>query len=95
DVPIAITGAEITSLRSVQLKGRLRRLSSGGATDMVRARRYCDAFVAAVGAADGLPAELMERWMPDAVAVADVDVEEVYDQTPGPDAGGLLSRTAP
>jgi hypothetical protein len=91
DVPVAITGAEIISLASVQLKGRLRRLEDAVPADRVRADRYCDEFFAAVEIADGLPRDLMERWRPDDLLVGLVDIHEIFDQTPGPVAGRRVS----
>lgn len=85
--PIAVTGGNVRTLRSVQLKGRAHDLEMPTAADLERSRAYCDAFFADVEAVDGIGGALMERLVPADLLVVTVDVTELYDQTPGPSAG--------
>jgi hypothetical protein len=87
---IAFTGGDVRTLRSVQVKGTARDLEPAAAADLVRSRAYCDAFFDAVCEADGTPRPLMERLAPVDLVACTVDVDEVYDQTPGPGAGARL-----
>ncbi len=92
DLGIAVTGADVRTLASVQVKGRLRRLGAGTGADLARALRAFDGFATAVVETDGFDEALIARWMPASVHVAAVEVEEAYDQTPGPSAGRFLAR---
>lgn len=85
--PIAVTGADVRTLRSVQLKGTARDLETPTPADLARSVAFCDAFFGDVEATDGLPRTLMERLVPADLLALTVDVAELYDQTPGPAAG--------
>jgi len=88
---IAITGADVRTLRSVQMKGVAYDLEPPTDADLVRSRFYCDAFFADVHATDNVPPALMQRLVPADLLACTVDVDELYDQTPGPGAGARLS----
>ena len=88
---IAVTGADVRTLRSVQLKGTAHGLEPPTAADLDRSQRFCDAFFADVEAVDAVPPALMERLVPSDLLACTVDVAELYDQTPGPAAGARLS----
>ena len=91
---VAITVADVTTLRSVQFKG-----SSGGvvpAPDEAPETMalYVDQFFHDIESTDGTPRAALERFTPDPaelVAVL-VDVAEQFDQTPGPGAGRSVSE---
>jgi hypothetical protein len=91
--PIAITGADVLSLRSVQLKGTARDLEPPTEADLERSARFCDAFFADVQQVDGIERWLMDRLVPADLLVVTIDVAEAYDQTPGPGAGAPLTRS--
>ena len=57
--PIAVTGADVRTLRSVQLKGTAHDLEPATAADLERSAAFCDAFFADVAATDGIGHELM------------------------------------
>lgn len=95
DLAIAVTGADVRTLASAQVKGRVRGVAAGTEADLDRARRAYEAFAAAVLETDGFEAEAMARWVPAAVVRVEVEAEEVFDQTPGPGAGRLLARSDP
>ena len=87
---IAVTGGDVRTLRSVQLKGPATRRGPADEADAAICTAYCDDFFAAVGETDGTPRPLMERLVPDRLAAVHVVVTELYDQTPGPGAGAAL-----
>lgn len=95
DGEIAITGADVRTLRSVQLKGRAFDIEPATAGDRRRARRYCDGFFLDIHETDGTAFELLERLVPRDYLRCRVVVEELFDQTPGPGAGAPIGREAP
>ena len=92
---LALTSADVRTLRSLQLKGRTVGLEPPTADDLRTASAYFDSFATAVGETDGTSRHLLERLVPDAYVVAVVVVDEVFDQTPGPSAGAALAPPSP
>lgn len=88
---IAVTGANVRTLRSVQLKGSAHDLEAPTAADLERSRAYCEAFFGDVKAVDGIARAMMDRLVPADLLALTVDVTELYDQTPGPTAGSAIS----
>ena len=86
----AITGSNVLTLVSAQLKGRLVALDDYGDGDRPVFEQYREAFFLAVEEADHIPWASLERMVPVAFDVAIVEVSETYDQTPGPSAGELI-----
>lgn len=91
---IAVTGCNVRTLRSVQVKGPMHTAAPAADGDMAVAQRYADMFFDDVAATDHIPRELMERLVPTDLVAVDLDVVESYDQTPGPGAGAPLARPA-
>lgn len=89
--PVAITGADVLTLRSVQLKGRAIGVESATDEDRTRSAAYFDAFASDIERADGQPKHLLGRLVPPDIAVCTAVVAEVYDQTPGPRAGSEVA----
>jgi hypothetical protein len=89
--PVAVTAADVVSLRSVQIKGTSLGVGPAGEGDGERARRFADAFFDDIVATDGTPREVLERLVPDEYRPVTIDVADVFDQTPGPDAGRSVS----
>ncbi len=87
---LAVTASRVTTLRSIQLKGRAGPMEVGSADDMLRMRRYCDEFFADVEATDGVSPLLMERIVPARLVAYRFEVDASFDQTPGPQAGSAL-----
>jgi len=87
---IAITGAEVATFRSTQLKGRVIRVERASADDDARAARFCEDFFAEVTKLDGTPREMLDRLVPDEYVACEILVDEVFDQTPGPSAGSAV-----
>lgn len=89
--PIAITGADVPSLRSIQLKGRVVTAPLPPTdADRERSERYREAFFSDIAAADGTDRAVVDRIAPLDVVRVVVAVEELFDQTPGPGAGAAL-----
>ena len=89
---IAITGADVRTLRSFQLKGRVTALEAATEEDHEKADRYCDDFFADIQVTDGTPRVLTERLRPARYVACTVEVDEAFDQTPGPHAGSPVQR---
>jgi hypothetical protein len=87
---IAATSADVKTLHSVQFKGVVRSIEPATPVDEARAARFVDAFFAAVFAIDGTPRELMEHLVPAGFVACVVRITELYDQTPGPEAGASM-----
>jgi hypothetical protein len=92
---VAVTGADVRTLRSVQVKGRALGIEPSSADDRRRARRFCVAFFLDIVETDGTPIELLERLVPAEYVVCAVEVDELYDQTPGPGAGAPITADRP
>lgn len=88
---IAVTSADVRTLRSVQLKGRVARIEPPTAADDERCAAHNDELFDDILATDFYPREYTERMVPPTYVAAVVEVEEVYDQTPGPSAGAPVS----
>ncbi len=88
---IAVTGADVRTLRSAQMKGRAGDLVPADDLDRERIARYCDAFYTDVYESDGTPRPLLDRLTPADFVMCEVTVDEYYDQTPGPAAGNELA----
>ena len=89
---IAITGTDVPSLRSCQMKGHVEGFEVADADDYAHSARYCDGFFGDVETTDRLPAWKMERLRPDELAACRLKVECAFDQTPGPVAGRPLDE---
>ena len=84
---VAITAADIRTLRSIQMKGRSLGVDPPDPGDAERAGRYCDAFMIDIMETDGTPRDLLERIVPEGFVPCRVVVEDRFDQTPGPGSG--------
>ena len=87
---IAVTGADVKRLSSAQAKGRVRIVEDLTALDIAIRERCTDLFVQAVHETDGSPRVLIESMVPERFVALTLDVDEVYDQTPGPHAGATM-----
>jgi hypothetical protein len=91
---VAVTAANVPTLRSVQLKGRSLGVEAATDADRRRARRYCDEFFTDIEQTDGTERSLPERLVPASYAVCEMQVDDVFDQTPGPGAGAPMTGAA-
>ena len=88
---IAVTGSDVRTLHTVQVKGTLDAVADVTADELKRARRHTSAFFDVIVELDQISREALERMVPvDYVALA-LTVTEAYDQTPGPGAGARMS----
>ena len=89
---VAVTFTEIEELTSYQVKGHLTSaLGPESSDDRARREAYITEFAGNVNRVDGTPLETIDRLMPRAFVVFEMDVDEVFDQTPGPAAGRQLA----
>ena len=88
---IAVTGSDVRTLHTVQVKGTVDGVSDATPVDLKRVRRHTSAFFDVIVELDQIAREALERMVPvDYVTVA-LTVTEAYDQTPGPGAGARMA----
>ena len=92
---IALTATHFSTLVSVQLKGRSLSVEPATVDDRLRFDRFCAGCVQTIAEIDGAPEETVWRFEPPGIVACTVEVEELYDQTPGPAAGALVAPVAP
>jgi hypothetical protein len=88
---VALTGAEVTTYQSVQVKGRPVVVEAPTVADVELARLQSETFFDAVHRTDGNPIEALRRMLPLEMVAVEMIVEESFDQTPGPAAGTALT----
>lgn len=86
---VAISCARPTDHMACQLKGRLRALRQAGPRDRAYRDRWAEDFRGEL-IAIGVPAHLFDALIRDPVLAVEIDVTEVFHQTPGPGAGEKL-----
>jgi hypothetical protein len=84
---VSLTGANVATYESRQVKGRVATVEPPTVHDLERTRHSIDAFFDAIHRTDGNPLEHLARMLPEHYVAVEMTVEEVYDQTPGPKAG--------
>jgi hypothetical protein len=89
---VALTGADVRTLDSLQVKGRVERIEPPNEHDRATIDVQTDRFLWAVHETDGNPIEMLRRFLPHEVVMIEMMVDESFDQTPGPDAGARLGR---
>ena len=87
---VAITGGCVRTLASAQVKGRVRSVDALTALDIATRERETELFVRDVNETDHTPRGLIDNMVPGRFVACTVDVEELYDQTPGPHAGASI-----
>jgi hypothetical protein len=83
---VAISCTRPTDHMACQLKGRLRAIRPAAPRDREHKQHWHREFTAEL-VAIGVPAELCEAWITEPALAVDVDVTDVFQQTPGPGAG--------
>ncbi len=91
---VAITSADVRTLRSAQIKGRVLRVEPPTEDDLDVAAAQTDDFFRAVHEVDGNDLDLLRRLLPTKMLSVDVELSEGFDQTPGPAAGDALPPTS-
>jgi hypothetical protein len=92
---VALTATHFSTFESVQLKGRALAVEEATPADRIRFEEYCVGAVRAIAESDGTPEELVERFRTASVYACTMQVEAVFDQTPGRSAGTQLAPVAP
>lgn len=87
---IAVTSADVRDLRSVQLKGRVTGVEAPSEADLGRCEEHNEELFTDIFETDFFPRRLTERMVPPGYLVAVIEVEELFDQTPGPGAGARV-----
>ena len=90
---IAITAADVTTLRAVQFKGSCVSVEAATDADRDNSTDHCAKFFATVEVTDGTPRAKLERLVPNDLVAVIVEVRELFNQTPGPRAGETLPST--
>jgi hypothetical protein len=88
---IAITGADVRTLSSRQVKGRAVGFDEVSAADQARSAVYCDLFFEAVEEVDGTERAILERMRPAGLVACEVVLDCAFDQSPGPKAGAPVA----
>jgi hypothetical protein len=87
---IAVTGTDVPTFHSVQLKGELVRLETATDADRSRSEDYIDAFFGDIIRTDGSDLASLHQMRPNDIIASIVRFDEIFDQTPGPGAGAAL-----
>ena len=91
---VAVTACDVPTLRSMQLKGRSLGLEVATDEDRMRAGRYVEAFFTDITHVDRMPRHLVEQLEPAGYVPLIIEIDEQYDQTPGPSAGARLGTAS-
>lgn len=83
---IAISCTRPTDHEACQLKGRLRTIRPATERDRDRITAWHREFVAEI-VAIGVPQETAEAWITGPALAVEIDVTDVFQQTPGPGTG--------
>lgn len=87
---VAVTAADVRTLRSVQLKGPVVDMCDPDDADLAAAEQQTDRFVGGIVETDGYPEHVIRRLLPDRFVSVVIDIGSGFDQTPGPTAGSAL-----
>ena len=89
---MALTTTHFLTNVSWQLKGRARAIDAATAGDRIRLDAFCAGCVEILHEHQGTPEAVIRRLIPAEIVAVEMVVEQVFDQTPGPQAG---ARVAP
>jgi hypothetical protein len=87
---LALTAAHVVTLHAVQAKGVAHSLEPATDDDEALFQAYTTTFFDTVNRSDGYQPELLRRWAPVDLWAATLEVEALFDQTPGPAAGAAI-----
>ena len=83
---VAVSCTRPTDHVACQIKGRVRTIRPSDREDQIDQRNWKREFIAEL-AAVGLPAALGEAWITEPALAVEIDVTDVFHQTPGPGTG--------
>jgi len=89
---VALTTTNFRTMVSWQLKGRALLLEAASAADRIYFDEFCAGCLGILVPLHETAEERISRMIPAGVVACEMLVEQVFDQTPGPDAG---ARVAP
>jgi hypothetical protein len=92
--PIGLTASHVATLESIQLKGTAYDFAPATAEEITFAAAQTRRFIDQVIAVDGDAFAHMQRLVPTDYVTCTIDVDELFDQTPGPAAGRRLEEHA-
>jgi hypothetical protein len=90
---VALTAADVRTLRSAQLKGHVVSVEEPDEDDTTTAEEQTQAFFVGIVETDGHDMAVLEHIRPSRKVTVIVDVSSGFDQTPGPTAGDELEAT--
>ncbi len=85
----AVTMATIPSHEAYQFKGTCISVREADDSELTYAQAYLDKMVAFTSQF-GIPEEAFSNFIVDPSIAVTIKIEEIYDQTPGPEAGKLI-----
>ncbi|HSB88135.1 MAG TPA: hypothetical protein VLD86_17610 [Ilumatobacteraceae bacterium] len=88
---VAITTANVRTLHSVQLKGRVVQVEPATEADDAKRLQYTSDFITDIHETDGDELDILRRWSDCRILACVVDIDCGFDQTPGPAAGTQMS----
>jgi hypothetical protein len=88
---IALTASDVPTNHSLQVKGRALRVEPATPDDLELNAEYIRSFFDKVHETDAIDIELLRKMVPTAYVAVELEVEAVFDQTPGPTAGRCIS----
>ncbi len=89
---IALTMVHPLNYRCLQIKGRCIRHYEADSSEMVNVNNYLDLFGSVI-AKMGLPEDAVYNWPHDPAIVVEMELDEVYEQTPKKGAGEKLKES--
>ncbi|MEO8695747.1 MAG: pyridoxamine 5'-phosphate oxidase family protein [Acidimicrobiales bacterium] len=90
---IALTATHFRTLRSVQVKGIARVVEAATDADRALFHDFCAKCVRTLHEIDDTPEAIIWRFAPSGVVACVMTVDEIFDQTPGPEAGKCLTSS--
>jgi hypothetical protein len=89
---VALGATDVPTLRSLQVKGRAVLVEPVTVADRLRTDAYLADYFETISQTDGSRVDLLRRLVPRDFVALVMTVDELYDQTPGPQAGASLGR---
>jgi hypothetical protein len=86
---IAVSCTRPTDHVACQLKGRVRAILPADKRDLEQSRQWHQEFAGEL-IAIGVPGELPLAWITEPALAVEIDVTDVFHQTPGPGTGGKV-----
>lgn len=86
---IAVSCTRPTDHVACQLKGRVRKIRTATKRDTRQSRAWHREFIGEL-VAIGVPPSLVEAWITEPALAVDIEVTDVFHQTPGPGTGEKL-----